>query len=87
MLLQESPPLQLHQCYASLSSSVTFFLAEESPETWMLKEVLTTAPLLHTSQSTNNWKQDNRAQDPLGLIQYSYSYTLRDARCFLMGDT
>jgi len=32
VLLQEFPPLQLHQFYATLSSSVTFFLAEESPE-------------------------------------------------------
>lgn len=37
---------------------------------------------------TNNWKQDNWAQDPFGLIQYSYSYTLTSAHIsFLMGGT
>lgn len=57
-------------------------------ERWMLEEALTTALLLYTSQGTNNWKQDNWAQDPFGLIQYGYSYTLKNARiCFLISDT
>lgn len=54
----------------------------------MLEEALTTALLLYTSQGTNNWKQDNWARDPFGLIQYGYSYTLKNARiCFLISDT
>lgn len=42
-------------------------------ECWMLEAALKTALLLYTSLSTNNWKQDNWAQGPFGLIQYSYS--------------